>query len=103
MVMAIGGLVPLPSDALATPVTFHVKRQNLRGILEPLDAAETGDRQLSGEWVVGKKTWQRLQSEWTNSTVYNLEQSPNPRKERVVLYIHGGMDFAFCWGGLLIY
>lgn len=95
--------MPLPSDALATPVTFHVKRQNLRGILEPLDAAETGDRQLSGEWVVGKKTWQRLQSEWTNSTVYNLEQSPNPRKERVVLYIHGGMDFAFCWGGLLIY
>lgn len=94
--MDIGGLVPLPSDALATPVTFRVKRQSLRGILAPLDAVETGDRELSGEWVVGKKTWQRLQSEWKSSSIYTLEESPNPRKERVVLYIHGGMNITLC-------
>ncbi|RDB28837.1 Acetyl-hydrolase [Hypsizygus marmoreus] len=94
--MSIGGLVPLPSDALVTPVTFRVKRRQLRGILGEFDAAEDGTRELSGEWVVGKKTWQRLQSEWRNTRMQramNPNQVPNPNlktKEQVILYIHGG-------------
>ncbi|KAF9454211.1 alpha/beta-hydrolase [Macrolepiota fuliginosa MF-IS2] len=90
MFMNIGGLVPLPSDALATPVTFRVRKRNLRGILAPFDAAETGFRELSGEWVVGKKTWQRLQSEWKVFSTHPPEKSPTSTKERIVLYVHGG-------------
>lgn len=92
MLMNIGGLVPLPSDALATPVTFRVRRRNLRGILAPFDASETGFRELSGEWVVGKKTWQRLQSEWKFTATNPSEKFPLPTKERIVLYIHGGTN-----------
>lgn len=90
MLMNMGGLVPLPSDALATPVTFHVRRRNLRGILAPFDAAETGFRELTGEWVVGKKTWQRLQGEWKMSSENLPEKPATSNQERVVLYIHGG-------------
>jgi hypothetical protein len=95
MLMSIGGLVPLPSDALVTPVTFRVRKRHLRGILSEFDAAETGSRELSGEWVVGKKTWQRLQSEWRAA---RPQQSPDDipyksgikTKEQVILYLHGG-------------
>lgn len=91
MLMSIGGLVPLPSDALVTPVTFRVKKRNLRGILAPFDAAETGSRELSGEWVVGKRTWQRLQAEWKATQARRT--SPDQKtgtKEQVILYVHGG-------------
>ena len=108
MLMSIGGLVPLPSDALVTPVTFRVRKHNLPGILADLDAMEDGQRGLRGEWVVGRKTWQRMQTEWKATHVSN-SASPqlnsdfsswdvgngsakvdSRRKERVVLYIHGG-------------
>lgn len=97
MLMSISGLVPLPSDALVTPVTFRVRRRKLRGILQNFDAAEDGTRELSGEWVVGKKTWQRLQNEWraakakarVGSSTQPTTQKPKKR-ERVVLYLHGG-------------
>ncbi|KAF5323605.1 hypothetical protein D9611_005577 [Ephemerocybe angulata] len=88
MVISLGGLVPLPSDALVTPVTFRVTKRNLRGILAEWDALETGERELHGEWVVGRKTWQRLQHEWKNGSKLGGE-SPGV-KERVILYIHGG-------------
>lgn len=88
--MSIGGLVPLPSDALVTPVTFRVRKRSLRGILAQFDAAESGTRELSGEWVVGKKTWQRLQAEWRAAKLANTSDFAK-RKERVILYIHGGM------------
>jgi dihydrofolate reductase len=93
MLMSIGGLVPLPSDALVTPVTFRVKKRGLRGILSEFDAAETGSRELSGEWVVGKKTWQRLQSEWRAAKSQRSPDAPLPKaktKEQVILYLHGG-------------
>jgi len=107
MLMSIGGLVPLPSDALVSPVTFKVRRRNLRGILVEFDAKETGNRELSGEWVVGRKTWQRMQTEWkaanksdpvlnkftaTPTTTDTPLERPTPlkRRERVILYIHGG-------------
>ncbi|KAG5647692.1 hypothetical protein DXG03_008415 [Asterophora parasitica] len=95
MLMSIGGLVPLPSDALVTPVTFRVKKRGLRGILAEFDQAENGTRELSGEWVVGKKTWQRLQAEWrtTRSQLSANAQILNESlktKEQVILYLHGG-------------
>jgi hypothetical protein len=98
MLMSIAGLVPLPSDALVTPVTFRVRRRNLRGLLAKADSLETGSRELSGEWVVGKKTWQRLQSEWKVTKKAKEDapggnsapKSPAKKKERVILYIHGG-------------
>ncbi|KAJ7170138.1 Alpha/Beta hydrolase protein [Mycena filopes] len=101
MAMGLSGLIPLPSDALVTPVTFRVRRRKLRGILADLDAAETGARELAGEWVVGRRTWRRLQTEWqqrraaaaaaaaaTNGDATPPE--PEKKRERVVLYIHGG-------------
>ncbi|KAJ7446386.1 Alpha/Beta hydrolase protein [Mycena galericulata] len=88
--MSLSGLIPLPSDALVTPVTFRVKRRKLRGILADLDAAETGHRELSGEWVVGRRTWQRLQAEWKTAQQGRPAPEPHRKKERVVLYIHGG-------------
>ncbi len=106
--MSIGGLVPVPSDALVTPVTIRVKRRNLRGILSELDAKEDGTRELSGEWVVGRKTWQRMQKEWkaaklgsptpsrssSTDTSVNRPKVVPKRKELVVLYIHGGASFS---------
>ncbi|KAJ7193352.1 Alpha/Beta hydrolase protein [Mycena pura] len=94
MVMSISGLIPLPSDALVTPVTFRVRRRGLRGLLAELDAAETGTRELSGEWVVGRRTWQRLQAEWKSAQQRRAASAapaePEKKTERVVLYIHGG-------------
>ncbi|KAG9314143.1 Alpha/Beta hydrolase protein [Chiua virens] len=101
MVMGLGGLVPLPADALVTPVTFYVRRRNLRGILADLDAKETGARELSGEWVVGKKLWQSLQLDYrSHQSIHkrsvledSLNRSPSPgrkRHSRVILYVHGG-------------
>lgn len=80
--MSLGGLAPLPSDTLVTPVTFRVKRRRLRGMLSDLDSQETGQRELSGEWVMSKKTYQRLKE----------TSAPEACKkgEMVVMYIHGG-------------
>lgn len=94
MLMSIGGLVPVPSDALVTPVTFPVHKRQLRGILAEFDAAEDGKRELSGEWVVGKRTWRRLQAEWRarkEGKPPGTVPGKGKRKERVVLYLHGGM------------
>ncbi len=100
MLMGIGGLVPVPSDALVTPVTFRVRKRALRGILSEFDALEDGSRELSGEWVVGKRTWQRLQHEWqaskkskSESPIAQVRHQPK-RKERVILYIHGGKIYS---------
>ena len=90
MLMSIGGLVPVPSDALVTPVSFNVRKRQLRGILADFDAAEDGKRELSGEWVVGKRTWRRLQSEWRARKQGKSMDGKGKRKERIVLYLHGG-------------
>lgn len=96
MLMSISGLVPVPSDALVTPVTFQVQRRGLRGILADFDHLEDGKRELSGEWVVGKRTWRRLQAEW--QACRGIGNGSNrcsrsvKRKERVILYLHGGMS-----------
>ena len=102
MLMSTSGYMPVSSDALVTPVTFSVRRRKLPGILVELDAAEDGKRELSGEWVVGKRTWRRLQKEWraqrgqAKSDVSASAKAPaspsqeHRRNERVVLYLHGG-------------
>lgn len=109
MLMGISGLVPVPSDALVTPVTFRVQKRSLRGILADFDAIEDGTRELSGEWVVGKRTWQRLQREWQHSKRSKLklgqETTTDPasqpkRKERVILYLHGGKSAYIATGNI---
>ena len=112
-------LVPLPGDAVVTPITFTVPRrkaeQVARGFLRDLDVAETGSRQLSGEWVVGTEVWKRLRAEkrarqkkQRASPRHNLSPSGRSLKqtkveiepealkekgkanERVIYYVHGG-------------
>ncbi|KAG2345195.1 alpha/beta-hydrolase [Suillus weaverae] len=102
--MGIGGLVPLPSDALVTPVTFRVRKRNLRGMLEICDAMEDGKRELSGEWIIGKRLWQSLQSDYKStrktgeraSFVDQMKFDYDLRKgqSRVILYIHGGAYYS---------
>lgn len=77
--------LPIPEDGLVTPVTFRVKRRELRGLLKEPSMEETGKRELTGEWIVGKQTWKRLQMEW--------QSGKRTRNERVILYIHGGAYF----------
>ncbi len=57
MILGLGGLVPLPPDALVTPVTFRVRKRELRGILAEFDELEDATRELSGEWVVTKRSF----------------------------------------------
>jgi hypothetical protein len=89
--MSLSGLVPIPSDALVTPVTFKVRKRKLRGILREWDALEDGKRELTGEWVVGRRLWRKLQSEWQRNKV-GKEKPPDHHKnsERIILYVHGG-------------
>ncbi|KAJ3807298.1 Alpha/Beta hydrolase protein [Lentinula aff. lateritia] len=89
LLMGLAGLVPLPSDALVSPVTFNVRKRNLRGILAECDQNETGNRELTGEWVVGRRTWQ-----WKKARISN--ENHKKRKERVILYIHGGAYYVSC-------
>jgi acetyl esterase/lipase len=60
-------IIPLPADAIITPITFVVPLRTgervARGFLRDLDSKETGKRELSGEWVVGTAVWQRLKRE----------------------------------------
>ncbi|KAH9920257.1 Alpha/Beta hydrolase protein [Epithele typhae] len=98
MLMSIGGLVPVPSDALVTPVSFPVRTRALRGILADFDAAENGKRELSGEWVVGRHTWRRLQAEWRarkEGKPPGTVPGKGKKKERVVLFLHGGAYYMF--------
>lgn len=89
--MNLSGLVPIPSDALVTPVTFKVRRRRLRGILQEWDGLEDGKRELTGEWVVGRRLWRKLQSEWQRNKA-GKEKPPDLHKssERIILYVHGG-------------
>ncbi|UZJ57511.1 hypothetical protein CBS101457_006831 [Exobasidium rhododendri] len=81
----MSSFLPVPKDGLITPVTYRVKKRGLKGLLKEADEAEDGTRELTGEWVVGKQTWKRLQAEWRGGK--------SSDKERVILYIHGGAYF----------
>lgn len=62
-VLNLGQILPTPRDGVVTPVTFVVKRRGLRGLLAEADAKETGRREITGEWVVSKRMWRRMQLE----------------------------------------
>lgn len=93
--MAISGLAPVPSDAIVTPVTFRARRRNLRGFLAEHDAKEDGNRVLSGEWIIGKRLWLRLQDEWRRAKADEKGRRPRHKKERVILFLHGGAYYMF--------
>lgn len=63
--ISVHHLLPLPPDAIVTPISFVVKKRKepLRGFFKDLDEKETGERELSGEWIVGKSVWKRLKME----------------------------------------
>ncbi|TXT13416.1 hypothetical protein VHUM_00783 [Vanrija humicola] len=65
--ISITYLIPLPADAVVTPITFLVPKRKAadacRGFLRDLDLEEVGTRELKGEWVVGIDVWKRLKSE----------------------------------------
>ncbi|KAI5121303.1 hypothetical protein M0805_003772 [Coniferiporia weirii] len=96
--ISVVGFVPLPADAMVTPVTFHVRRRKLRGLLGEVSSTEDGTRELSGEWVVGKELWKKLQADWKASKNTSGVQSSGParkKKDRVILYLHGGAYYMF--------
>ena len=111
-------LVPLPTDAVVTPITFLVPRHTgdkvARGFMREYDLKETGLRELSGEWVVGNEVWKRLKAERRerNRTAAAMERkgkglmgmlgrdSPDidtesesgfkKGGEKIIYYVHGG-------------
>lgn len=85
----VAGYAPLPSDTMATPVTFRVRKRGLQGLLSESDASEDGRRSLSGEWIVSRALWKRLQAEWHESKGKRARRAVQ-RKDRVLLYVHGG-------------
>ncbi|KAH8120067.1 Alpha/Beta hydrolase protein [Phellopilus nigrolimitatus] len=96
--IGIAGYAPLPSNVIITPVTFRVRRRLLRGLLSESDAAETGMRELCGEWVIGKKLRMKLQTDWTSSRKTRHAVGPtttHKRKDRIILYLHGGAYYMF--------
>ncbi|QRV80404.1 carbohydrate esterase family 10 protein [Ceratobasidium sp. AG-Ba] len=109
LLMQIGALVPPPPDALVTPVSFRVQSRHLRGLLAPFDELEYGGtrsagsepsasqepRELSGEWVVGKALWTRLNRQWLQNKKLNGLSADHRIPERVVLYLHGGAYYVF--------
>ncbi|WVO15703.1 hypothetical protein L204_103364 [Cryptococcus depauperatus] len=119
--IALHFLVPLPEDAVITPITFTVPRRKdaevARGFMRQWDLAESGTRELSGEWVVGTGVWKRLKAERRarqRRQASSESNSHRPRRlengsrdlavdvesrsvkktkttrEKVIYYIHGG-------------
>lgn len=88
--ISISGLAPVPSDAIVTPVTFRVHKRKLRGFLTESDTKEDGSRILSGEWIVGRSLWLRLQNEWRSAKRDENGQRPRQKPGRVILFLHGG-------------
>ncbi|GMK57574.1 hypothetical protein CspeluHIS016_0404080 [Cutaneotrichosporon spelunceum] len=65
--VSITYLIPLPADAVVTPITFLVPKRRgedtCRGFFRDWDCQETGTRELTGEWVVNNDVWKRLKAE----------------------------------------
>jgi acetyl esterase/lipase len=106
LLMQLGALVPPPPDALVTPVSFRVQARQLRGLLAPFDELEYGGtqrpkndtsepRELSGEWVVGKALWTRLNRQWLQTKRNQGAGLSHRVPERVILYLHGGAYYVF--------
>lgn len=79
-----------------TPISFRVKKRGLRGFLAEADAEEDGKRLITGEWVINKRLWKRMQQTEVKTGAGG--------KDKVVLYLHGGelsicrLEFRLMWG-----
>ncbi|GAA5863756.1 hypothetical protein JCM3774_001148 [Rhodotorula dairenensis] len=103
--LELGSLLPAPKDGIVTPISFRVKKRNLRGILSGPDALEDGKRELTGEWVTNKRLWRRMTREWTvdgaarsrpSSEAAGDAKSGGASKDGLVcLYLHGGAYYMF--------
>ncbi|KAK4704945.1 epsilon-lactone hydrolase, partial [Phenoliferia sp. Uapishka_3] len=81
-VLDLGTLLPTPKDGIVTPISFRVKKRGLTGFLAEADAEEDGKRQITGEWVINRRLWKKMQTEFV------LHKAVG--KDRVILYLHGG-------------
>jgi hypothetical protein len=89
----LGQILPTPKDGVVTPVTFRVKKRGLKGFLAEADAAEDGKREVTGEWVVFRRLWRRMQDQHARrgkSSNGDAQQSKSHHKDRVIFYLHGG-------------
>ncbi|BGP23256.1 esterase / lipase [Rhodotorula toruloides] len=98
-VLELGSLLPTPKDGIVTPISFRVKRRSLRGILAPYDAQETGQREISGEWVTNKRLWRKMTREWTLDQKGSADEARTKdganKDGYVCLYLHGGAYYMF--------
>ncbi|GAA6049791.1 hypothetical protein JCM3770_002163 [Rhodotorula araucariae] len=100
-VLELGSLLPTPKDGIVTPISFRVKRRNLRGLLADVDAQENGQREISGEWVTNKRLWRRMTREWTlnkpdAAAINGATKASSDSKDGIVcLYLHGGAYYMF--------
>jgi hypothetical protein len=105
----------MPKDGIVTPISFRVKKRQLRGFLAEADSKENGKREISGEWVTNKRLWRKMTREWSISKAKEEASSgqktadksteekmangiPNGKGEdgsqgMVCLYLHGGSVF----------
>ncbi|GAA6021002.1 hypothetical protein JCM11491_005960 [Sporobolomyces phaffii] len=113
-VVELGSLLPMPKDGIVTPISFRVKKRQLRGFLADADSKETGKREISGEWVTNKRLWRKMTREWSISRAREetassgqratdkstAEKSADGKSEdgsqgMVCLYLHGGAYYMF--------
>ncbi|CAG8521780.1 9798_t:CDS:2 [Acaulospora morrowiae] len=85
----------VPSDIIITPVSFRVSNRSLPGILKELEDLESGDGEISGEWIVPKDLWIKINDEYRlkasiHRHLYTDQDGTKWSKEKVILYIHGG-------------
>ncbi|KAJ9125656.1 hypothetical protein QFC22_000618 [Naganishia vaughanmartiniae] len=116
--ISIHHLLPLPPDAIVTPITFTIRKRGkheaLQGFLSELDAVNTGNRELSGEWVVNKDVWARLKAKKKErdrqksaererrargqpSVKRGSSHSHGPTREgeKIIYFIHGGKSINY--------
>ncbi|GAA5858543.1 hypothetical protein JCM8547_007353 [Rhodosporidiobolus lusitaniae] len=109
-ILTLGSLLPTPKDGIVTPISFRVKKRNLRGILAEFDAKEDGEREIHGEWVTNKRLWRKMTREWMTAEGGKAKVPPQPRADTggggkskdgggkdglVCLYLHGGAYYMF--------
>ncbi|GAA5887406.1 hypothetical protein JCM6882_002519 [Rhodosporidiobolus microsporus] len=111
-VLELGSLLPTPKDGIVTPISFRVRKRNLRGILSALDEKEDGTREIGGEWVTNKRLWRKMTREWMTDKGKQhagaaaaggaVPSGGRPREKEctgkdglVCLYLHGGAYYMF--------
>ncbi|GAA5932426.1 uncharacterized protein JCM15063_001221 [Sporobolomyces koalae] len=113
-VVELGSLLPMPKDGIVTPISFKVKRRQLRGFLAEADGKEDGKREMRGEWVTNKRLWRKMTREWSlsklreESSTGKRETKLTPSEDKIAngkgeseaqgvvcLYLHGGAYYMF--------